>query len=367
MKYHPIILRLEHTPHVWSLNSKENSIESIRSLNQFIIEEAKGNQFLRKDNTSIWSESSNIPYHQSLFHFFLYYTYSPKIPFVIINDDSFFFGSFYGRNHASMELSFPLVNDHNSISHELDVLLNHSSFTDILKENKIKQVLLRDIPETLVSNLRNSADSVSFRLHSLKEILYRTYDVNKTIQKTGKEYANLRWHLNKFKKDNHSIDRFTLSEQAKPVVHLIGSWKKMAIKHRGFSYINVNSDKHAVRLFSKDLDKNGASDPLMRRSPKVTDCISQVLSVDGRIASFNFGYPLGIFKKQSVFAHAIGITDVSIPHLAEYAQYEFWKDIQKNGYSFINDGPSWKSSLETYKRKFGPISKKRYYYATINI
>jgi hypothetical protein len=367
MKYHSIILKLANIPHVWSLNSKIISIESIRALNRFIIEEAKNNQFRLKDNTSIWSDSINISYHQSLFHFFLYYTYYPKIPFVIMNDDCLFFGSFYGRNHRSMELSIPFIYDHNSILHKLDVLLNHSSFADLLKENRIKQILLRDIPEMLVSDLRNSTDSVSFQLHSLKEILYRTYDVNKTIQKTGKEFANLRWHLNKFKKDNHTIARFTLSEQVKPVIHLIGSWKKMAIKHRGFSYINVHSDKHAARLFGKDLDMNNANDLLIHRSLRFTDCISQVLSVDGKIASFNFGYPLGIFEKQSVFAHAIGITDVSIPHLAEYAQYEFWKEIQKNGYLFINDGPSWKSSLETYKKKFGPVYKKRYYYATITI
>ncbi|MDG6219201.1 MAG: hypothetical protein QCI00_07150 [Candidatus Thermoplasmatota archaeon] len=366
MEYHSLRYRLARIPHVWSLDNEEHTIGSIQSLQRFLFKEIYDNQRLPKDSSSDQTSSYDVPYHQSLFHFFLYYTYSPKIPFVVSTEQCLFFGSFYGRNHSSLELSVPLFYKSSIMVRGMETLLNDSLFAHLLKEAKVKQIILRDVSEEVILLIRSS-ENCSITLRSLKEIQYQTYDVNKTLRKTGKEFANLRWHLNKFQKDNHIIQCVSLSDHVKPVIHLIGSWKRAAIKQRGFSYVNINSDKLAARLFSKNNDMCLGNEQLNTCSLTIDDCASQVLLVDGKVASFHAGYPLGIFKKQPVFAHAIGITDISIPHLAEYAQYEFWKEIQKKGYHYVNDGPSWKMSLETYKKKFRPISKKRYYYATIDI
>ena len=97
------------------------------------------------------------------------------------------------------------------------------------------------------------------------------------------------------------------------------------------------------------------------------DVLSRVLKIDGKIASFNLGYPLGLNEKTNVFAHAIGIADITIQRLAEYAAIDFWKIVKNQGYKYINDGPTWRKGLVDFKKKFGAINRKRYYWATISI
>lgn len=296
-------------------------------------------------------------------HFILYYAYYPKIPFVFNTSESILFGSFYGKNYRHVELSFPFENDPESSIDTLHFLLTDSSFASLIKDTQVTHLLLRDLNENMVHILRTSKDAFQFQLLSLRELCYKIYNVRKTLDKKGKDFANLRWHLNKFQKDNHTVESVPITEALKPVIHLIGSWKRTAIQERGFSYINVRSDKQAARLFN-DIPERHSDTRLTGNSPRVNDCILRVLKVDGQIRSFNFGYPLGIYEKKDVFAHAVGITDLSIPHLAEFAQYDFWKKVHEDGYFDVNDGPSWKQSLERYKQKFRPIATKRYYYAT---
>ena len=241
----------------------------------------------------------------------------------------------------------------------IETLLADEHFKLFLEEINISTILFRDAPDGIVQQLRSSDEFGVFHLGSIKEINYQIYGVKRTLAHIGKQYANLRWHLNKFKKDKHRIESVPLQENKKAVIHLIGSWKKKAIEQRGFSFINVRSDKLAAELFDSSKQITNNKEILI---PQVSDCLSRVLKVDGQIRSFQFGFPLGIYEKQNVFAHAIGITDLSIPHLAEYAQYNYWMQIHKQGYAYVNDGPSWKSSLEVFKQKFRPIAKKRTYY-----
>lgn len=358
MEYNEILLTLSSLSNTWTVSSKNITIDSFHLLKKFINNKTKKGIFSIDEQTDL----KLIAYHRSLFHFLLYYAYYPKIPFVTFTNDQVVFGSFYGRSYSRLELSFPLMQYSDSIKTQLRSFLMDSSFNSLIKQANIKQILVRDIFDQLAHNLRASNLSMPFQLSSLREIQYQTYDLEKTVAKKGKEFANLRWHLNKFKRNNHIVESVPLSTNIKPVIHLIGSWKKNAIKHRGFSYINVRSDKQAARLFNKKFESTDYTE-----QPSLSDCIARVLKVDGQIKSFNFGYPIGIFSRKNVFAHAIGIADLSIPHLAEYAQYDFWKLIKKSGYHFVNDGPSWKSSLETYKQKFRPRVKKRYYYAFLKL
>lgn len=362
MNYDQILSELSQLSYVWTTDSNTIELDSFASLQTFVNHRSTA---IRSHQSDHIKNPGKIPYHQSLLHFFLYYAYYPKIPFVIKTDEHLYFGSVHGKDYKTMELSMPIVSDYSSAIHQLECILFHSSFHSLLKKTNVSQIILRDIPDDVVQIIRSSKQSFSFNLSSLRELYYQTYDVSKTLEKKGKEFANLRWHLNKFYKQNNIVKTVSLSENFKAVIHLIGEWKRTAIKKRGFSYVNLRSDKQAARLFNT-FHLNSMNNQF-EGQVHPSDCLWQILMVDGQIRSFNFGYPLGIYSKKPVFAHAIGIADISFPHLAEYAQYAFWKKIHKNGYSFINDGPSWKNSLEIYKQKFRPIEKKRYYYATLKI
>ena len=361
MNYDCIHSRISHLPHTWTIDSKEITLDSYYSIIEFLTDHFT---FKSTDTGNNKNNPENISYHQSIFHFLLYYAYYPKIPFIMQFQNQFIFGSIYGKNHSNLELSFPLIQDAHYSYNLLDQLIQDSSFNQLLSETNITQILFRDAPEEFIQIHRSSVKN-RFEISSVKEINYQIFDINRSLALKGKEFANLRWHLNKFKMGNHTVESVLLSDNMKAVIHLIGKWKKNAITNRGFSFINVHSDKQAARLFS------ALSKREMRESkpthPLISDCLFRILKIDGHISSFHLGYPLGIFSKKPVFAHAIGITDVSIPHLAEYAQYDFWKQIQKQGYQFVNDGPSWRSSLEIFKQKFRPISKKRVYYVTIQL
>jgi len=243
---------------------------------------------------------------------------------------------------------------------KLKMLISNNFFKTILDENNVKEVIIRDVDDGFVKFLKKKNQKSFFVLKSLKELNYAVYDLKKTLLLSGQEYSNLRWHLNCFEKQNHKVEIVDLSDCAKSVVHLVGKWRSDAIKNRDFSFIDVRSDKMGANFFGNtksNIEYNGIIG--------IGDVISRVLKVDGKIAAFNLGFPLGVFKKQNVFAHAIGLSDVSISHLAEYAQYDFWKYINKTGFNYVNDGPTWRTNLKTYKDKFRPMNKKRYYWTTI--
>jgi hypothetical protein len=226
--------------------------------------------------------------------------------------------------------------------------------------------LLRDISDEIVNILRDNLEKFVFSLDSLKQLSYAIYDVKNTLGLKGSSFANLRWHLNKFDRKNHTIEVVDSKKEIASAVHLIGKWRRQAIKQRGFSFADVRSDKLGINLLAQ-LKETDIFRSMHQGHVGLPSVIARVLKVDGTIAAVNIGFPLGIFEKQHVVAHAIGINDLSISHLAEYAQFDFWKQIDREGYRFVNDGPSWKRSLEIYKKKFRPIAKKRYYWATLSL
>lgn len=352
--------KLSKIKNLWYPKPNQNKVQAFNSANCFLTKIKK-----EKPDLSINPKLKpyQITYNTSLMHFFLYYTYKPKQPFIISRKNTIIFGAFKGRNHNKIEISFPVTPNAKSALKKLNKILLNTYFKSIIKENNIKTILLRDIDNNYVNLLRNNKKQHKFQLESLSELKYSTYKIDKTLNLNGNEYSNLRWHLNSFKKDKHNIKAVPLNQNVKPVIHLIGQWRGRSAKHRDFSYINVKSDKLGARLLAKK--QHFLQDRNHNVEPRIV--ISRVLMVDDIVSAFNLGFPLGIYDKQPVFAHAIGIADISIPHLSEYAQYDFWKQIQKAGYHFVNDGPTWRESLEIYKDKFRPIKKKRYYWANLSI
>jgi len=349
---------LSKIPDSWQL--KDDSKNYMNSIFEYLLK-------IKKDNSKISFsdnlESYQIPYNNSIFHFLLYYSYSPKYPFIIHKENNFIFGAFSGKNFSKVEISFALTSKSSVITKHLNWLLSDDNFKSILEKNDIKKILLRDIDDVLVKSIKK--EQHNFKIESLRELKYATYDIKKTLSLKGLKFSNLRWHINNFKKEKYDVEIVNLSDSVKEVIHLIGKWRKNSIEKRNFSYVNVKSDKLGARLFGdkETIDKFQKIKGLV--GPE--NILSRVLKIDGKVVSFNLGFPLGIFKKQDLFAHCIGISDLSISHLAEYAQYDFWEEIKKKGYKYVNDGPTWKKELDVYKKKFRPIAKKRYYWATISL
>ncbi|MEF8879612.1 MAG: phosphatidylglycerol lysyltransferase domain-containing protein [Candidatus Thermoplasmatota archaeon] len=339
---------------IWQPRKKRIDVERISSLYSFL-KKKKEKHGLNLNDLSV----EKIPYNTSLLHFLLYYTSYPKYPFVVVKDGNIIFFALSGKHYNNLHVSLPVTSTPYSALDQLNQTLSHPSFINLLKKCQVEQILLRDIDDDFVNLLREN--KYSFNLKSLRELNYSVYNLENTLDLSGNEFKNLRWHLNRFKKDDHKVEIVPLDDTTKPVVHLIGEWRKKSIEERDFSFVDVRSDKLAARFFGRLEEFNYEDEEII--GPE--HVISRVLKVDGNIASFNLGFPLGVFKKQKVFAHAVGISDLSIPHLAEYAQYDFWKQIRKAGYRFVNDGPTWKDSLETYKDKFRPIEKKRFYWANL--
>ena len=293
---------------------------------------------------------ADVPYNASSFHFLLYYAPAPNFPFVLYSKDVVIFGSFTGRRLDNLFLSFPFFWSIDATRDRLNSFLSAPELVKLLKEMNVGQILLRDIGEEFANAITTKmTDEDAFTVRSMKEIHYNIYDIQKTIEHRGRLYANLRWHLNRFARDGHRVESVPLREARSEVVHLIGDWRRKALKDRNFSYVDVGSDKFGA---------NFPGDPQI---------LSRVLRVDGKIAAFNLGYPIGFSHKKKVFAHAVGICDLSIPGLAEFSQLDFWEKAAGLGYRYINDGPSWRKGLEAYKKKFRPISSKRYYWATIEV
>lgn len=343
---------LSKNSNCWFLKKDLKKNSSYNSLINFL-------DSLEKDTIKLKPEE--VSYNRSINHFLLYYSYYPKFPFIFSKNNSLFFSSFTNRNFDKIELSIPLFEEASDSLEDLFKFLRNKDFSNILKKQNIKEIILRDIDDDFINALK---EKKIFEINSLKEINYSVYNVNETIELKGSDFSNLRWHLNSFRKEKHKIEKIPLKKSITPVIHLIGKWRKNAINKRDFSYINMKSDKLGARFFGK-YDKKS-----YEKNNKIvdfSDVVSSVLKVDGKIASFNLGFPLGIYKKQTVFAHAIGICDLSIPHLAEFSQHLFWKKIQKLGYKYVNDGPTWKKDLMIYKDKFKPINKKRFYWATLKI
>lgn len=348
---------------IWQPSNHESFTENILSLNQFI----KRNQIFKQHKSSFDQvHPETIPYQQSLFHFFLYYSPNPNISFVFKTKEALFFAAFTGRQYNNIMFSCPLSKNATSILSSLNDLLSNSVFSSLLQNLNINQILLRDISDEIVNKLRNEQRKYLCSIDSLKELYYATYDLENTLNLQGAAFANLRWHLNKFKKQNHTVEVINSGKEIASAVHLIGQWRHQAIRNRGFSFADVRSDKRGIRILKEKVrvhEKKASQKQLLALST----IIDRILKVDGTISSVNLGYPLGVFNRQNIFAHAVGISDLSIPHLAEFAQYDFWMQIRKAGYRYINDGPSWKKSLEIYKNKFRPIAKKRYYWATLSV
>jgi len=174
-----------------------------------------------------------------------------------------------------------------------------------------------------------------------KQFRYNIYDLAEFGDLSGQRWKNVRQKITKFEKSNSSVRVEKLdADNCENVVHLIASWRKEALTERGFSFTQVEKAKFAARYYADKVDNN--------------NIWAYVYFVGGKAAGFEMLYRIG----SAAAANPIGFTELTFSGLAEFAQVHVWREAVKNGIRYINDGPSWRRSLEKFKRKFNPVDEQ---------
>jgi hypothetical protein len=206
------------------------------------------------------------------------------------------------------------------------------ALVEVLKSRTGNQIQVVCLPKDIANELKGVKK---------KQFRYFIYDLDELGELSGQKWKNVRQKLTKFEKDNRSVRVEELdSDNSENVVHLISSWRKEALMIRGFSYTQVEKAKFAARYYADKIDNK--------------NIWAYVYIVGGKTAGFELLYRIG----RDAAANPIGFTELAIDGLAEYAQVHAWQEVAKSGIRYVNDGPSWRRSLEAYKRKFNPITEQ---------
>jgi hypothetical protein len=185
--------------------------------------------------------------------------------------------------------------------------------------------------------------SIANKLEGYKKKQYRyfIYDVTDMVGLTGQRWKNVRQKVTKFERNYGKVKTKKLSSAISDhVVHFIGAWRTEALHERGFSYTQVDKNKFAARYYADKIDEK--------------NLWGYVYYVEGRVAAFHLMYRIN----DDAAANPIGLSDISIDGLAEYSQVHAWTQAAKAGIKYINDGPSWRKSLEQFKKKFNPVANQ---------
>lgn len=347
---------------VWWNHKCSNTTETIQSLTTFFSKINKSNSNLGKGIME-----RNNTYQSSLYHFLLYYCSRSQPVFFTVFNRTLFYGMILGKNSCALHLCSPSYASAEHLISDAFHLIENKLISKVINTFRITSITLRDVDDSVVTLLRNNIQKYPIHITSIKRIPYAIYDLQKTLPLKGKEFSNIRWHLNKFNRANHTIKIRSAKNIEKPLLHLIGKWRRQAIHKRGFSFADVTSDKYGAHLLESisnaSLDVRNDDCRFINHN----NLFYRILEIDNQISSFHLGYQLGFLRHSDMCAHAIGITDLSIPHLAEYAQIDFWTYMANKGIRYVNDGPSWRKSLEIFKQKFRPIEKQNSYWINISL
>ena len=182
----------------------------------------------------------------------------------------------------------------------------------------------------------------SIQVKTVKEFNYYTYDLETMGDLVGNKWKNVRQKVAAFRKNHPKLKMERLGgNNYEAVIHFIGAWRRQLLSARRLSYSNLEKNKFAARYYSNKNDFEQIWATVYRHS--------------GRVVGFQLLYRLGV----DCAAHAIGLTDTTLPGLSETAQVDTWRQVQRSGVRFINDGASWRPGLDRYKRKFNPVGVQR--------
>jgi len=153
----------------------------------------------------------------------------------------------------------------------------------------------------------------------------------------GRQFRTLRQKCSRFARlHDEDVRLEQLSpENLKDAIHFLARWKGQA-QVRGFSYIDIEKNKQALRYLVDKLDNR--------------DVWCLLYYLGGKLEGVQAAYRIN----QSMAAHIIGCVNISHPGLSEWSQLHIWKEMAEVGIEYVNDGASWSAGLRAYKMKFRP-------------
>ncbi len=155
----------------------------------------------------------------------------------------------------------------------------------------------------------------------------------------GGQWKKLRNLINRVTK-NHRVGMVDAAEVGKEELKgVVCKWAKLR-NQAGFAinrkYSNRTDYSHYLRLI--DLEFAGCT-------------FAKALTVDGKAASLTAGWEIP--NRKQAYYSGIGVYDLSVPHLGEYANWRDLAMLKGAGYAEVNFGGSPKSLLQ-FKMKFKP-------------
>ena len=203
--------------------------------------------------------------------------------------------------------------------------------------DKLRSITDQGITVTcLPAEIANNIDSGKKR-----QFRYLIFDCFELLELYGQRWKNVRQKITRFEKEHRNVRIEHLSERnSERVVHFISEWRRCALHERGHSYAQVGKSKFAARYYAGMVDEK--------------NIWAYVYFVGGKVSAFQLLYRVG----SNAAANPIGMSDISMDGLAEYSQVHAWQQAAEAGIRYINDGPSWRRSLEDFKRKFNPVDSQ---------
>ncbi len=221
-------------------------------------------------------------------------------------------------------------------------------FIQALKHSTPNPILL-----TCLSNAHLKNIKAQVNIKKVKSFEYYIYDLEALSDLNGNKWRNVRQKLNTFQKNHPKVKSTPLTtENSKKVLHFISAWRTDTAATRGFSYVDIDKNKAAVRYYQNKID--------------FEDLWAKVYYIHGNVEAFQLLYRiLTPAAHERYCAHAIGMANNRIPGLSEYSQIDIWHVLRDKGIKYVNDGPSWRPGLKRYKRKFNPCGTQQVYECTV--
>ena len=160
----------------------------------------------------------------------------------------------------------------------------------------------------------------------------------------GRRTRDLRQKINHFTR--HHLGNVSTEELSfdnlKDGIHFFSKWKKKA-QERGFSYIDTEKNKTALRYLADKVDGNNIWCTLYR--------------IGGVVEGVQALYQIN----ETTAAHIIGSVNIGLAGFSEWSQVDIWEKVAGGGVRYVNDGYSWTPRLRSYKMKFCPSFVKMVY------
>jgi hypothetical protein len=309
------------------MNESQNNI--FQSVSPIIDSDVKiYNSFLSKANRNQYQTSIN--FENSFEYIRMYFNRGRYQGFKCFDDEDLIIFALEKKKKPHFKIFKPLGDN------ALEKLPNVVATLNSISPSSIQTVCLNN------EDLKSIKRIKELDIKNIKEFNYWIYDLDKLNSLRGIKWKNVRQKISAFQKDNPKLKIEPLGKSNyKDVIHFIGAWRRTLLSNRGLSYANLEKNKFAAHYYA---DKND-----------FTNIWSTVYRLSGRVVAVQLLYRLGTNSA----AHAIGLADTSIPGLSETTQINIWEQLHKQGIRYINDGPSWRTGLDRYKRKFNPVSAQQ--------